>query len=301
MLAKRISGNKAYTVGANAILALDFLFMLFDGYRNLTKFGTIALPIGYMLLYIAIIAVQWHFQNKDYKAKYSATVRLLLYALVEASLISIFVSSDLKYRTPILLLILTVLNIILYIVRYDRNADEYSALTTAMIANEYILLAFDAGFIAFTHKNVTSTILYLVLSALSLALALFKIKNVFSGNDNNMLGVLTGIKFTVLVLAVVYGHTSWFDQAYWFSIVCMLIALVCIIVGFKGQAKSLRLYGLVMTLVCVLKLVTYDVANLNTPLRVFALIFGGIICFIISAIYNYTTKKIVSEGISRQK
>lgn len=295
LLARHISKNKAYTVGANVILGIDVLFMLFDGYHNLTKWGTIALSIGYMLLYIGIIAVQWLLQSEEAKAKYGKSYRLASFLLIESSFISIFMTSQLKYHTVILLLFLTALNILLYLLRYDRNADQRSALRTVMFINELLLLAFNAGFIAFAHKDATATIFYLLLSLLAFGFSFIRINEVFDGSDNNFKGILTGIKLTVLVLATVYGITSWFDQAYCFSIVCMLTALICIILGFAGRVKSLRLYGLVITLVCVLKLVTYDVANLNTPLRVVALIGGGVICFIISAIYNYTAKRIGSE------
>jgi hypothetical protein len=296
LLAKRITRNKAYAVGANLILAIDSLFMLFDGYRCLTDFGTIALSIGYMLLYIGIIWGQWLLQNEEDKAKYSVLVRLGSLLLIETSLISIFLTAPFKYHTAILLLLLTALNLLFYLVRYDRNADKRSALYVSMFVNTLVLLAFDAGFIAFAYKDATSTIVYLLLFALALGLSFIRINEVFDGSDNNMAGILTGIKLTVLVLATVYGTTAWFDQAYCFSIICMLTALICIILGLVGRVKSLRLYGLVLTLVCVLKLVTYDVANLNTPLRVVSLIGGGVICFIISAIYTYTTKKFCYEN-----
>jgi len=300
MLAKRISRNKTYAVGANAILAIDFLFMIFDGYRNLSNFGTIALSFGYICFYIGIIWAQYHLQSEEGKIKNNSLARLLSYVLVEVSLVSIILTSHIRYSMPILLLILTALNILLYLVRYDGNDNRYCTLKTTMFANELFLLTFDAVFIAFSYKNETSNILYLILSALALGLAFCRINKVFDGSDNNAAGILTGTKLTVLTLAIVYGHTSWFDQAYCFSIACMLIALTCIILGFMGRVKSLRLYGLVLTLVCVLKLVTYDVSNLNTPLRVVALIFGGVICFIISAIYNYTTKKIEIESVPKQ-
>lgn len=300
LLAKRISRNKAYAVGANVILAIDVLFMLFDGYHNMTKFGTIALSMGYMLLLIIIIWGQWLIQKEDDRTKYNTWVRLASFLLIETSFISIFLTSQLKYRRVILLLLLTSLYILLYLIRYDRNDGRPSVLCRVMFANELILLAFDAGFIAFAHKDAAATVLYMLLSVLAFAFSFIRINEVFNGNDNDTAGILTGIKLTVLVLATVYGTTSWFDQAYCFSIVCMLTALICIILGFVWRVKSLRLYGLVITLVCVLKLVTYDVTNLNTLMRVIALIGGGIICFIISAIYNYTSKKICHEKTLRQ-
>ena len=77
----------------------------------------------------------------------------------------------------------------------------------------------------------------------------------------------------------------------------MLTALACIVLGFIGKANALRLYGLILTMFCVIKLVTFDVTNLNTLLRVVALIIGGIICFIIIAIYSYTSKKLLLTNV----
>ena len=81
----------------------------------------------------------------------------------------------------------------------------------------------------------------------------------------------------------------------------MLTALICIIVGFVGKVKTLRLYGLVLTLTCVLKLVTLDFTNQETIVRVISFIGGGIICFIISAIYNYANRKLFSSSINENK
>lgn len=291
LLAKSIRENKAYAIGANVILAVDFLFMISEGYQNITKFGTVFLSIGYILIYIGIIWGQWFIEEEEDKRKYSKWVRLSSLLLVETSFISIFLTSELKYHWVILLLILTSLNIFLYILRYDKNEGKESPLFRVMFVNELILLAFNGGFIAFGQKDERATILYMLLSMLSFAFAFIRINEVLESGDN-ISGILIGIKLTVLVLATVHGITSWFDQAYFFSIVSMLIALSCIILGFAWRVKSLRLYGLVLTLICVLKLVSYDVSNLNTPMRVIALIGGGIICFIISAIYNYTSKKL---------
>ena len=59
-----------------------------------------------------------------------------------------------------------------------------------------------------------------------------------------------------------------------------------------SKSKTLRLYGVVLSLLCVLKLVTYDVAGQTTILRVVAFIGGGMICFAISALYSYAVKKL---------
>lgn len=155
-----------------------------------------------------------------------------------------------------------------------------------------LLFAGDAAYIAFSPKDGVTSALGLALAALAAALAFMHARKLFTGGAKSWEEVFYGLKLTVLAMAVVYGHTQWFDSAFVVSLVSMLTALACIAVGFRYQTRFLRMYGLILTLLCVLKLVTYDVSGLVTELRVAALIGGGIICFLISAIYSYSAKKI---------
>jgi uncharacterized membrane protein len=100
----------------------------------------------------------------------------------------------------------------------------------------------------------------------------------------------SGLKTTLLILAAVHANTDLLNYAYMFSIICMITSLGSIVLGFAVKAKVLRLYGLGTTLLCVLKMVTIDASGLNTIMRVVAFIAGGIICFVISAVYNKINK-----------
>ena len=297
LIRKITNNNNVYSIGVNVILGLDIIYMLSSGYKIINNFGTVALSLGYMLLYVAIIFFQLYKKDESFRVKDNFAASLSSYIIVEASLIAIFSYSQFEYKTEILLIILTILNIVLYIVKFDMNSVKSYIVKYVMRVNSIILVGICSGFIAFVVKDSVQNILYLVLAALVLGLSFVRINEVLDGKDNKALGILTGFELTIIVLATVQGHTSWFDQTYIFSIVCMLTALVCIILGFVGRSKVLRIYGLVLTMFCVLKLVTYDVTALNTPLRVTALIVGGIICFVISAIYNYTSKKVDTKII----
>lgn len=79
------------------------------------------------------------------------------------------------------------------------------------------------------------------------------------------------------------------------SIVVMASALVCVIAGFALRQRTLRLSGLIMVMICVLKLVTIDIGDAEATMRVIALIAGGLICFGISALYNYSVKRFDEE------
>jgi len=532
-LAKLVSRNKAYKFAANVFFAVDLFFMLVDGYRNLTDFTNISLPVCYMLIYLAVIWIQWLRCDKEGRTKHLMLARLLSYLTAEISLIVILMTSELKYRGIIMLITMTALNLLLFLIRYDKTerggkalywvmrvneflwiglsahciafvdknqtteilylilavlamglavtrikdnlfangirqgeealyifkiaalimapvygytgssdyqteimllsvtslgllfyflryylyqyhgrdvakseldtvmqigefiwiiivaqfiasefditeisymilavltmglavtrikahlfangirqgqealyiikiaalvmaavysyaqGSDYQAeimllsvtslsimfyllrywlyryhgrdsakvpLDIAMRINENLWVAVSAGFIAFADRDTSaSNVLYMILAVLALGLAFARIKDVFAARANAFEEVLHGIKLTVLTMAIVKGNTVWFDdQAYVVSLVCMLTALACIVAGFIGKAKRLRLYGLVLTILCVLKLTMFDVAGQDSYLRVICFIGGGIICFAISAIYNYSVKK----------
>ena len=104
-------------------------------------------------------------------------------------------------------------------------------------------------------------------------------------------------KVTFIILATIRGFApEWFNAVYVLSLASMVSALICVIAGFISRTKPLRLYGLFLTLLCVIKLITYDVRELETPLRIVALIGGGIICFAISALYSYSEDRLISKG-----
>jgi hypothetical protein len=66
---------------------------------------------------------------------------------------------------------------------------------------------------------------------------------------------------------------------------------VLIALGFWSRITPFRLYGLVVTIVCVLKLVTLDIVDADALMRVVAFIVGGMICFGVSALYNFAVKR----------
>ena len=116
-------------------------------------------------------------------------------------------------------------------------------------------------------------------------------------SDSIFKQIFTGFTFTAFVAAFCNGFTSALSIAYVFSIICMVTALICVILGFAIQSKGLRLYGLTVIIVFVLKLVTIDISDANSTARVLALIVGGIICFVISGIYNHVEQKFIPKEV----
>lgn len=112
-----------------------------------------------------------------------------------------------------------------------------------------------------------------------------------SGNPSGPLTVFTAIAATTLVIAYLFGSNV-LTQGYQLSVCAMVLALAFVAFGFAQRISPLRLYGLVLALLCVAKLVVIDLSGLDSVARVVAFIAGGIVCFGISAVYNYAAKRL---------
>ena len=105
-------------------------------------------------------------------------------------------------------------------------------------------------------------------------------------------GVWIGIKYLILSWTIISSFFYLDINSVMYSIIGLVVAIACISFGFKFKVKSLRFYGLVLTIIMVIKFIIVDLSQENSIIRVFALIFGGLICFGISLIYNKLNNKI---------
>ncbi|MCL2088440.1 MAG: DUF2339 domain-containing protein [Oscillospiraceae bacterium] len=264
-------------------------FMSMDGALQILLPILAALTAGLALTRIK--SYLWHSLRHAEEALYMLKITAISAAVVYGY------TNSLAHTAIYMLILMTVLGIGFYIARvllYKKHEISFANLPIDLPIRflEFILIAASSFCIAFALREGALQILLPILAALTAGLAFMRVNHM---QGNKLEEILTGIKLTGLIMALVHGNTSWFDNAYILSFVCMITALVCIVVGFIYRAKSLRQYGLVLTLMCVIKLVTFDVSGQDTYLRVVTLIGGGIICFIISAIYSYSVKKLDEE------
>lgn len=106
--------------------------------------------------------------------------------------------------------------------------------------------------------------------------------------DEKVVGIYLAVKFTVLIISLLQLLRP---ASYIVSIVGLLIAIFCIVLGFKVKIKSFRLYGLILTLVCVAKLILFDIEYESILLKPIGFFLAGILCFAISWIYSRLEKK----------
>lgn len=94
-----------------------------------------------------------------------------------------------------------------------------------------------------------------------------------------------------LILSLV-GINSWTqstplgDFSVSASILILLVGCVSIYLGFRQEEVEMRHFGLGMAILSVLKMVTVDISSTDSIIRVVALIFGAVVCFLISCFYN---------------
>jgi len=102
--------------------------------------------------------------------------------------------------------------------------------------------------------------------------------------------IYTAVKFAILIFYSLYI----FEVENLIISSCMIaFAVFCIAIGFKDRAigKKLRIFGLVMTLVFVLKFILIDIHIDGSIEKAFSYLVSGILCFGISFIYNFFEKK----------
>ncbi len=287
-----LSKNIIYKFISLIILAFDGIFMIFGGYSDLNHLWDIYLGLLYMIVITGLFFLQWF---KTYKI--STVKNLILHktfglVFVELSLISIILNSALKYSEITVLIVLSFIFAVLYWFNFDCKKNKSLFLKVFMHINEILLLIFCYIYISLSNKTLAETILAILLTITTIILSFIRINELFKKKEFSWMYIWNGIKLTLIVLAIINGFTSWFEYLYLFSIFSMITALVSVLFGFFVKSKGLRLYGLIITLLCVIKLVTIDVSSENTILRVSALIAGGIICFAISGLYSYMEKRI---------
>jgi len=132
-----------------------------------------------------------------------------------------------------------------------------------------------------SHINIQLQLIYMVI-VIILAFINLPVKN---GACRERY-IYTAVKFSFLIYYSLWIHQI---ENYVISISMIAFAVVCIAIGFWNRliGKELRIYGLVMTIIFVIKLIIIDISYDSSVLKASSYLISGGLCFGISAIYNY--------------
>ena len=108
---------------------------------------------------------------------------------------------------------------------------------------------------------------------------------------NPAIPVLFALSLSGVVTNYLCGIPFEYVSPYVWSAVAIVCALVTIAAGFWFGEKPLRLCGLVLALLCILKIAVFDLSG-DALAHAVALVVAGLVCFGISALYTYANKRL---------
>lgn len=291
MLCARSASKRIYSSLAIGLLTADFLFMIANGYEVLVARGTIIAGLIYLISFCSLMVFEWRSRSKLQRAATITPLKIMLILVAEVSVLAIFFAARLGVVAT--LLALSIIFVVALVFKLDTRNDAPSSLWVFFRISEGILILFNivgiAYFAPYNYYPILSVLLVVsTLFILAMMLVRAKTETRFSAS---WLSVMIGICFSLTILATLNGMTLWSNIPFTASIALMLTALISVMTGFVMRLKPLRLYGLILVIVCVAKLVTIDIIDIEATMRVIAFITGGLICFGISALYNYSVKR----------
>ena len=80
--------------------------------------------------------------------------------------------------------------------------------------------------------------------------------------------------------------SSFHVENYVVSICLLLFAIMSIVAGFYINTASFRLYGLILSMISIIKLIMIDIHYDSTLENALSFFVSGVLCFIISFIYH---------------
>lgn len=160
-----------------------------------------------------------------------------------------------------------------------KEEEKHSTIAFGLI---HIVIMFAALFFISDNKLLREVMILV-------ALALFLINNnaILNRTKDNWPGIYVLGKLTLLLIVSVNAYDS---PEYLVSVACFILSVISIVLGFKFKRKSFRTYGLVLSLLSVVKLVVVDIHYENTIGRATSFLVCGVLCFIINIIYNRIDK-----------
>ena len=101
-------------------------------------------------------------------------------------------------------------------------------------------------------------------------------------------GYYVALKYTVLMLCILGSY----DVVDYATSICLLVfAIISIVTGFYMNTTAFRLYGLVLSMISIVKLIMIDIKYDSTIENAVSFFVSGVLCFVISFIYNKIDSK----------
>jgi hypothetical protein len=274
-----------------ASVGLDYIRMIASGFSDLSNVAKMSIPFtaGYGLLYLLYAFTLYKIFPKTKKEKSTLIpIRIISIILAEVCLLKIL-DLEIRYSYNIVAAVMfCIIGTIIWCI-YANLKTRKAFETVILIVNEAVILI--ESFRVLLEEDVfISGLLILFFAAI---FALFRVSLIFTKESRPAETIYSCVKCAALLLVAAAFLGA--ETQYIFSIILMLTGLIYIVGGFILGNNTLRGAGLAVSIIAVIKMTIVDVWETDNIVRVIALITGGVICFVISAIYNKTAKKLKED------
>lgn len=174
-----------------------------------------------------------------------------------------------------------------YIENPVTKAVEQGTKTFVNIIIAYLML-YGLGGIS-QIDDIALNVTYIIFT---IALFVLNANEQLKDKERRWYGPYVGMKFTVLMVVILSSYEA---ESFLISIFCFLFAVASISIGFVIKHKELRIYGLVLSLISVVKLIMIDMSYNNTLGHALSFFISGLLCFAISAIYTRVEKRMKDD------
>jgi apolipoprotein N-acyltransferase len=164
-----------------------------------------------------------------------------------------------------------------YLNHWQEDREEKESTFVSNIINALLMLL-----TMFFISRADQEILHLCLILLSIALFLVNTVRLLE-KKRLIFGIYVGVKFTILLWVILSSYQM---PSMASSIGGLMLAAVGIALGFYKNYRSLRIYGLVLSMFSVVKLLLIDISYTNPLGRAAGFFVCGLLCFAISVLYN---------------
>lgn len=277
------SGSKYYKWQAFALAAV-FAFIELCGGMTLI-FSIMA--FAYTVLVFVIEAFILN-NTKELKLSYYIFTMINLLIMMNAIFGKYEIADD--YRLVLMSVPAGLLNAAMMLIHFDRDNSGERDLSILKLLNAFNIIGMITGlYDMLSSDNAIAIGISLVFTV---TLASINLKHHMESKGEEKL--YAGIKYGIILITALFCYDA---KGYIASVVILAYAIVCIIIGFSKRfgAKELRVYGLILSMICVVKFIMIDTTYENTLGHALSFLISGILCFAISAIYNHFAKQDLTE------
>lgn len=270
------SDHFKYPGFAYLLLAILVPPEFFDGYVT-SVFGLIILAVLYYITY----------------KKYKATDKYLCTLLLGASILMLFIHASLGIvfwfvaYSSICLYMCSGFFLLNSVTKEKELAAEilsYISSGVMLVFAIFMLVIKDLHFTIDGIDYLSEGFTFVIILLVTLVLCIMNCKRILtSALPKYLAGFYTCFKFMLFMLLLLNRFEI---ESFGLTLCTFLFAVICIAIGFVKKYKPSRIYGLILTLISVLKLALFDIEYDSNLLRPVGFLIAGLLCFGIS--WGYT-------------